>query len=126
MKHQDRITSPARSAHNTVTLFHRYNDVILTLSLLADHLLLTLGICERQNKYNQSDHTVKSAISNMTQIELSITKVTLALAPNSSILSKPHPPPLILARQPVSRQRTSAIYAALPPAVVTDELTPSI
>jgi hypothetical protein len=38
----------------------------------------------------------------MTQIQLSITKVTLALAPKSSILNKPHPPPLILARQPVS------------------------
>jgi hypothetical protein len=37
-------------------------------------------------------------------IELSITKVTLTLAPNSSILNKPHPPPLILARQPVSWQ----------------------
>jgi hypothetical protein len=36
----------------------------------------------------------------MTQIELSITKVTLALAPNLSILNKPHPlRPLILVRQ---------------------------
>jgi hypothetical protein len=63
----------------------------------------------------------------MTQIELSITKVTLALAPNSpSILNKPRPPPLI-ARQLVSRQCTSAItaiYAAPLPAVATDELTP--
>jgi hypothetical protein len=33
----------------------------------------------------------------MTQIELSITKITLALAPNSSILNQPHPLPLILA-----------------------------
>jgi hypothetical protein len=32
----------------------------------------------------------------MTQIELSITKITLALAPNLSILNQPHPPPLQL------------------------------
>jgi hypothetical protein len=51
--------------------------------------------------------------------------VTLALAPNSSILIKPHTPPLILVDQSVSRQRTYAIYAAPPPAVATDELTPS-
>jgi hypothetical protein len=64
----------------------------------------------------------------MTQIELSIIKVTLALAPNSSNLNKPRLPPLILARQPVSQQWTSAmhaIYAAPPLAVESDELTPS-
>jgi hypothetical protein len=55
------------------------------------------------------------------ETELSITKVTLALAPNSSILNKPHPLPLILARQPVSRQPLpqSTLYC---PAIVTDEL----
>jgi hypothetical protein len=37
----------------------------------------------------QSYHTVRSATSNMTQVELYITKVTFALAPNSSILCKP-------------------------------------
>jgi hypothetical protein len=42
----------------------------------------------------------------MTQKELSIAKVILALAPNSSILNKPHPPPLILARQPVRSPTT--------------------
>jgi hypothetical protein len=45
----------------------------------------------------------------------------MALAHNSSILNKPRQPPLILARQPVSQQRTSAIhaiYANPPPNVV--------
>jgi hypothetical protein len=93
----------------------------------------------------QSDHTVRHATSNMTQIELSITKVTLALAPESlasipatSTAFDPCP------SGPVSQQCTSAIhviYAALPSAipllllrsmwpsqtlrVVADELTPS-
>jgi hypothetical protein len=60
-----------------------------------------------------------------------IIKITMARAPNSSILNKPHPPTLILARQPVFKhpvpttptKTTSAIHAA--PALVTDELTPS-
>jgi hypothetical protein len=79
-----------------------------------------------EQRGGQSDHTART--SNLTQIELSITEVTSALAPNSSILNKPLPPPLILARQPVSRQpllTTAAMYAAPTPAVVTDQLTSS-
>jgi hypothetical protein len=73
----------------------------------------------------QAAHTVRRPTSNRTQIELSITKVTWH---SHTIVNKPHPPPLSLARQPVSKQWTSmihAIYTAPPPAVVTDELTPS-
>jgi hypothetical protein len=72
----------------------------------------------------QSNHTVRCEISNMTEIELSITKVTGHPHP---ILNKARLPPLILARQPVSQQWTSAIhviYTAPNPAIVTDELTP--
>jgi hypothetical protein len=61
----------------------------------------------------QSDHLIRRATSNMTQIELS--KVTWHSHP---ILGKPHLPPLILACQPVSQQWTStihAIYTAPPP-----------
>jgi hypothetical protein len=52
------------------------------------------------------------------KIELSITKVTLALAPNLSIINEPHPPPLILEYQPAGvPTTTSAIHAihAAPP-----------
>jgi hypothetical protein len=58
---------------------------------------------------------------------LSITKITLALAPNSSILNQPHPPPLILAASRCPANCTAAIYAAAAarPSAVTDELTPS-
>jgi hypothetical protein len=86
---------------------------------------LTLLLHRRDNRYHiaslttgkqcgQSDHTVRSPTSNRTQIELSITEVTLALAPNSSILNKPHPPPLILARQPVSRQPLLRLPRSMP------------
>jgi hypothetical protein len=67
----------------------------------------------------------RRATSNMIQIELSITKLMqLTLAPNSK---QQRQPPLIRARQPGVQQWTSAIhtiYAAPPPAVVTDELAP--
>jgi hypothetical protein len=99
--------------------------------LAADWISIHLASDPTVKKSGQSDQTVVSAASNMTQIELSVTKVTLALAPNPSILDKPRPPPLRLWSLPASRvfqQWTSAlhsIYAVPPPAVVADELTPS-
>jgi hypothetical protein len=72
----------------------------------------------------QPETTVRRATSNITQIELSIIKATLALAPNSSILSKPHHRLWCL---PASRypNNAHAIYAVPPPAVLTVELPPS-
>jgi hypothetical protein len=48
----------------------------------------------------------------MTQIELSINKITLALAPNSAIPNQPHPPPLISLLPVDVLTTTAAIYAA--------------
>jgi hypothetical protein len=72
----------------------------------------------------QSDRTARNATSNMTQIEITITRITLALTPNSSILNKPHPPPLILAasRCPDNHCRDLRHLAT---AVITDKLPPS-
>jgi hypothetical protein len=62
----------------------------------------------------QSDHTARNATPNMTQIELSITEITLALAPKSSILNQPHPPPLILASSWCPDNHCHMISAAPP------------
>jgi hypothetical protein len=70
------------------------------LSLLVTTTAETIGnnsIIAAEQQRGQSDHMARNATSNMTEIVLSITKTTLVLAPNSSILNRPHPPPLILA-----------------------------
>jgi hypothetical protein len=94
------------------SMSHAHFAILLPIESIRSRLG---GHSETRSGGQASDHTVRHATSNMTQIELSTTKVTLALPPNALILSKPRLPPLSLARQPVSQQCTStmdAIYTA--------------
>jgi hypothetical protein len=75
----------------------------------------------------QSDRTVSVWQARNLQYDSNRTvhhQIHLTTTPNSE---QPRLPPLILARQPASHQWTSAIaiYTVPPPAIVTDELTPS-
>jgi hypothetical protein len=77
-----------------VSDMHRFPPVVRrTLNLLRlppDESGQDLSPEATVKQGGQSGHTVRRASSNVIQIELSITEVTLPLAPNSSILNKGH------------------------------------
>jgi hypothetical protein len=61
----------------------------------------------------------------MTQIELSITKITLVLAPNSSIIKQATPTAFDPCRQRCPDNADNHCRNLRHPAIVTDQLAPS-